>query len=138
MKRLLLIACACGASAQPGSSALPSEPASPPVVVEWKVHQGEGSQVDVTFVVDGTPYEIGSLEGAATYEVGPATCALRAASPVRTELVCGTGDAYEAVLGEGQLVISHLGGDPRRVVKRVPVIGDALAVKMLALPFDDS
>jgi hypothetical protein len=115
-----------------------TEPPSPPIVVEWKVQQGEGSQVDVTFVVDGTPFEIGSLDGMATYEAGPATCALRAASPRRTELVCGAGDAYEASLGEGELVISHLGGEQRRVIKRVPVIGDALAVKMLALPFDDS
>lgn len=137
MRWLLLLACACGARAQPAPT-LGSAPPSPPIVVEWKVQQGEGSQVDVTFVVDGTPFAIGSLEGAATYEAGASTCALRAASPVRTELVCGSGDAYEAALGEGELVISHVGGDQRRVIKRVPVIGDALAVKMLALPLEDS
>lgn len=137
MKRLLLIACACGAGARP-TPPLGSEPPSPPIVVEWKVAQGQGSLVDVTLVVDGTPIAVGSLEAAATYEAGPATCALRAASPRRTELVCGVGDAFEAALEDREIVISHLGGREPSVVKRVPVIGDALAVKMLALPLDES
>ncbi len=133
---LLVIALACGGA--PGDhAAIPREPPPQPVFVEWKVAQGEGSQVDVTLVVDGSAIAVGALEAATRYEAGtPATCALRAASPRRTELVCGDADAFEARLDEQQLVIRHLGAGRHDVVKRVPVAGDALSVKMLALPFE--
>lgn len=107
----------------------------PPVVVEWKVEQGEGDHVDVSLVVEGTAIPVGPLYAATEHEAGtPATCALRAASPRRTEIVCGDTSGYLAELGEGELVISHLAGPQKTVVRRVPVGGDSLAVKMLALP----
>ena len=75
------------------------------------------------------------LTAAALLEPGtPSTCALRSASPQRTEIVCGDVNAYLAVLAEGTLVVSLLAGEQRTEVKRVPVFGDVLAVKMLVLP----
>jgi hypothetical protein len=105
-----------------------------PISVEWKVAQGEGDTVDVALVVDGRPHAIGALHAATEHEAGtPATCALRAASPRRTELVCGDSNAYVAELVDGALVVS-LVADHRSEVKRVQVNGNLLAVKMLVLP----
>jgi hypothetical protein len=47
--------------------------------------------------------------------------------------VCGDRDAYAAELDGPELVISLI-GEQRSVVKRIPVTGDSLAVKMLVLP----
>lgn len=110
---------------------------APPVVVEWKVEQGEGNDVDVALVVEGKSIAVGPLDAATEHEAGtPSTCALRAASPRRTEIVCGEANGYLAELGDGELVISHVTGAEKTVVKRLPVSGDALAVKMLALPVE--
>jgi hypothetical protein len=130
---LIVLACACGSAPPPGPTMPEAEP-DVPINVEWKVAQGEGETVDVALVVDGTSVAIGALHAATEHEAGtPATCALRAASPRRTELVCGDSNSYVAELVDGGLVIS-LVAEQRREVKRVPVNGNLLAVKMLVLP----
>lgn len=109
-----------------------------PITVEWKVVQGEGHQVDVALVVDGTKNPLGSLDAATGYEPGtPNTCALRAASQRGTAIVCGDGNGFAADLVGSELVVSFVAGDRRDEVKRIPVSGDVLAVKMLALPLDE-
>jgi hypothetical protein len=132
MRWLIVLACACG-GAQRKPMAVPNESA-PPISVEWKVEQGDGNSVDVSLIVDGRSHMIGALDAATEHEAGtPSTCALRAASPRRTEVVCGDRDAYAAELDGPELVISLI-GEQRSVVKRIPVTGDSLAVKMLVLP----
>jgi hypothetical protein len=132
MRWLIVLACACGGGA-PRSSAEPNE-SPPPISVEWKVEQGEGNNVNVSLVVDGRPHALGALDAATEYEAGtPSTCALRAASTRRTEIVCGDRDAYAAELVDAELVVSLI-GEQRSVVKRIPVASDSLAVKMLVLP----
>ena len=134
MKRFALLLAACGGG-HPGPRIPEQPPPPPPVVVEWKVEQGQGSQVDVTLIVDGTKVAVGSLEAATLDEPGtPNTCALRAASPLRTELVCGDANSYAAQLRDGELVVSLIAGDAKSVVKRLPVQGEELSVKMLLLP----
>jgi len=128
---LILFALGCGGGSGRKAMAIESE-AMPPITVEWKVEQGDGNTVNVSLVVDGHAIAIGALDAQTEQEAGtPATCALRAASPRRTELVCGDANAYAADLVESELVISLVGGSE---VKRVPVSGDRLAVKMLVLP----
>ncbi len=129
----VVLACACG-----GRGSAPSGPrmpeALPPISVEWKVEQGEGNTVTVSLVVDGRPHAIGALDAATEHEAGtPSTCALRAASPRRTEIVCGDRNAFAAELVATELVISLI-AEQRTEVKRIPVSGDALAVRMLVLP----
>ena len=141
MRRLAIaaLACACGATPpqQHGPGTIDPEPATS-IMVEWKVEQGDGHMVDVSLVVDGKAIAIGALDAATEMEPGtPSTCALRAASPRRTELVCGDSNAYAADLVENELVVSRIGEqrtEVKRIVKRIPVAGDTLAVKMLVLP----
>ena len=134
MRILIALACACGGGG-PKQSAMPESQQSTPISVEWKVEQGDGSQVNVSLAINGTTHAIGPLEAATELEPGtPSTCALRSASPQRTEIVCGDVNAYTAVLGDGALIVSLLAGEQRTEVKRVPVFGDVLAVKMLVLP----
>jgi hypothetical protein len=130
---ILLALAACGGSSKPPPE-MPQEERLPPISVEWKVEQGEGNTVDVSLVVDGKPHALGALEAATEHEAGtPATCALRAASTRRTEIVCGDRDAYAAELVGPELVVSLI-AQQRSVVKRIPVASDSLAVKMLVLP----
>jgi hypothetical protein len=136
VRRLIAVAvvlgCACGGSSAPSGPRMPE--ALPPISVEWQVEQGEGNTVNVTLVVAGRPHAIGALDAATEYEAGtPSTCALRAASTRRTEIVCGDHNAFAAELVEAELVISRI-AEQRSEVKRIPVSGDALAVKMLVLP----
>jgi hypothetical protein len=149
--RRLIVAFACAAcGGRAADRKAPSydpmyDPAAQPVpvTVEWKVEQGDGNLVNVSLVVDGNSIAVGALEAATQDEPGtPATCALRAASSKRTELVCGEGNAFSAELvvpnDEGQapgleLIISRVSDQPTRI-KTVPVQGDFLAVKMLVLP----
>lgn len=127
---------ACGGSQTPAP--VPEPDPLVPISVEWKVAQGEGHQVDVALVVDGTKHELGSLEAATGYEPGtPNTCALRAASQRATAIVCGDGNGFAADLVDGELVVSFDAGDRREEVKRIPVAGHVLAVKVLALPLDE-
>jgi hypothetical protein len=125
--------CACGGGS--GRKApIYDEPPAQPISVEWRVEQGAGNTVDVSLVVNGRSIAIGALDAATELEAGtPSTCALRAASPRRTEIVCGDANAYVADLVDGALVISFV-AEQRSEVKRVPVAGDVLAVKMLVLP----
>ncbi len=124
----------CGGASRPPAEMPPDEQPLPPTTVEWKVEQGEGNSVDVALVVDGQSHAIGALDAATEHEPGtPSTCALRAASPVRTEIVCGDRDAYAAEVVGGELVVS-LVGERRSEVTRIPISGGALAVKMLVLP----
>lgn len=142
--RVLLSACrlaaaviviACGAAPAPAPA--PVEPAiGRAIAVEWKAAQGESDQVVVTIVVDGKPVELGTLHAATDTEPGtPWTCALRAAHGTRTELACGDLASYfVAELHRGELVISLVAADGQREVTRVPVVGQALAVKPYELP----
>ncbi|HEY5921994.1 MAG TPA: hypothetical protein VIV11_10010 [Kofleriaceae bacterium] len=134
MRWLIALSCACGGSS-PNQAAMPESPPPTPISVEWKVEQGDGNQVNVALAINGTTHAIGPLEAATELEAGtPSTCALRAASPNRTEIVCGDANSYAAVLGEGTVIVSLIAGEQRTEVKRVPVAGDVLAVKMLVLP----
>jgi len=129
----LVCTAACGGRArnQPHGIAIDEERY---VTIEWKVEQGEGSTVNVSLVVDGRSIAIGALDAATEHEAGtPATCAMRAAGPRHTELVCGDANAYGADLVERELVVS-LVGEKLTEVKRIPVNGDTLAIKMLLLP----
>lgn len=119
---------ACGASPPPP----PVDPAQGRAIgVEWRAEQGEGDLVNVTLVVDDKPLAIGSLEARSEDAIGPYACALRAAHPLRTELVCGSGNYYAAELAGEELVISRVAAEGEKPVevKRVPVIGEGLAVR---------
>jgi len=139
---IVLLSCtlACGGPGPGGrGQPIPPEELAPPrrVEVEWKVAQGEGHTVDVTLVVEGRAIAIGPLQAATEHEAGtPSTCALRAASARRTEIVCGDRNAFAADLVDGELVVTRIAADRRDEVKRIPVYGDELAVKILALPLD--
>jgi hypothetical protein len=135
MRWLILIACACGgASKQPEVVEVP--PAQP-ISVEWKLEQGEGHTVNVALVIDGTSNALGALDAATEFEAGtPATCALRAANPRRTELVCGDTSSFTAELVGREVLVTLVAADQRSEVKRIPVYGDTLAVKMLMLPYE--
>ncbi len=143
---VLALACACGGGSGRKAAFVEPAPPAPPVVVEWKVEQGDGSLVNVALVVDGKAHELGALDAATEFEPGtPATCALRAASPRRTELVCGDKESLVAdlidpsvqleTLAHWEVRVSRIGaGEPAREVKRIPVGGETFAVKMLVLP----
>ena len=134
----LALACACGGggAGQQAMAPVAQEPPHP-ISVEWKVEQGDGNTVNVALVVDGTSIAIGALDAATEHEAGtPATCALRAASPRRTEIVCGDVNAYAADLVGAELLVTYSAGERKSEVKRIPVAGDVLAVKMLLLPLD--
>lgn len=132
----LVIVAGCGSRAAPIAPASEADVPDLPVSVEWKVEQGEEDRVEVSIVVDSTTLQVGPLIASTEHEPGtPATCALRAANPTRTEIVCGDANSYAAELGEGVLVISFV-GEQKAVVKRVPVNGNRLAVKPLRLPLE--
>lgn len=133
---IVALACACGGRGSDRKISEPeSGPTAQPISIEWKVEQGDGNLVNVTLVVDGTSLAIGTLDAATEHEAGtPATCALRAASPRRTELVCGDVNAFSADLVGNELLVMSIANEQRTEVKRVPVAGDVLAVKMLVLP----
>ncbi|HEY5949581.1 MAG TPA: hypothetical protein VIV40_29000 [Kofleriaceae bacterium] len=136
MRWLIVIACACGGGAQRGPRMQPEQTVSVPIRVEWKVADGGNELVNVSLVVDGTTLDLEALEGTSMHELGgPHTCALRAANPRRTEIMCGQGNGYTAQLEAGVLVIRHIdsAGDIT-LVRDVPVNGDILSVQMLALP----
>jgi hypothetical protein len=137
MWRVIVVLAACGGGGRAPVTE-PTESAQPrAVMVEWKVEQGEGNTVDVSLVVDGRSVAIGALDAATEYEAGtPSTCALRAASPRRTEIVCGDANGFIADLVEGELLVTLAAGEQRSEVKRIRVDGDALNVKMLSLPLD--
>jgi hypothetical protein len=135
MRWLILIACACGGT--PKQPEMIEVPPAQPISVEWKLEQGEGHTVNVALVVDGTSNALGALDAATEFEAGtPATCALRAANPRRTELVCGDTSSITAELVGSELLVTLVAADQRSEVKRIPVYGDTLAVKMLMLPYE--
>jgi hypothetical protein len=114
-----------------------SEPSAlPPLSVEWKAAQGDGDTVIVTLVVEGKPYELGSLQAATESEAGtPRTCALRAAHPLRTELTCGDLSSYYAAELDGErLVITFVDPSGTRSIKALAVYAGALAVRPYAVP----
>ena len=134
MRWLIALACACGSGSGRKAMVVDNEARSQPIAVEWKVEQGDANLVAVSLVIDGHAIDVGMLDASTEHEDGtPATCALRAASPRRTEIVCGDSNAYAADLVDNEIVISLI-GDQRTELKRVPVAGDMLAVKMLVLP----
>ena len=134
MRYLIVLCAACGAH---HASAPPPSPPSEmgrPISIEWKAEQAADNRVDISLVIDGTTQEIGLLDAATDSEPGtPATCALRAAHPLRSELQCGMVNYYAAELHAGELVITINDGTHTIEVKRFPVEGDALAVKPYAL-----
>jgi len=129
------IAVACGGrSADRTAPSYEPEPTRP-ISVEWKVEQADGNQVNVALVVDGRSIAVGALDAATEHEAGtPATCALRAASPRRTEIVCGDMNGFAADLVGSELLVTYVANEQPSEVKRVPVEGNVLAVKMLVLP----
>lgn len=132
MRYLIASMVACGASAPPVPVETP--PQARAVVIEWKAEQADDGRVDVTLVVDGKAHAIGLLDAATEMEAGtPATCALRASHPLRTELQCGVVNHYAAELHAGELVVSIHDGERTIEVKRIPLQADALAVKAYVL-----
>jgi len=126
---ILFALVACGAKPPPPG---PSAPEPAISVLQWKVEAAEGERVNVTLVVDGTAFALGSLASTAYDAVGPTTCAVRSA-PTRSELVCGDANYYAADIVGQQLVITHVDGEAKSEVRRVPIAGDTLAVKALVL-----
>lgn len=128
MRYLIIVIIACGASPPPAPVETP--PVARAVAIEWKAEQADNGRVDVSLIVEGKRQAIGLLDAATEMEQGtPATCALRAAHPLRTELQCGNGNYYAAELHAGELVISINDGERTVEVKRIPLEADALAVK---------
>ena len=132
MRALIALACACGARPPPA----PQQPAPTAIVIEWKVEAAADDRVDVTLVVDSKPYDLGALATRTEDAAGPATCALAAAHATATELVCGDGNALRAQLGGNELVITLVEAERSHEIKRIPVDGDGLVVRALALPSD--
>jgi len=125
---------ACGASPPPEQ---PPPSVGRAISIVWKAEQGDGDLVNVTIVVDRKPIALGVLPAATDTEPGtPATCALRAAHPLRTEFVCGDLEAFFAAELEanGELVISYVEGHNWKEMRRIPVYGEGLAVAPYALP----
>ena len=134
---IIALACACGAKPPPDHRIMTDQENPLPVTIEWKVEQGDGNLVNVALEVDGRKVEIGALDAATEQEAGtPATCALRAASTTRSEIVCGDTNAFEAELrGEEHVLhVSRIENDKTTDVKRIPVDGETLVVKLLLLP----
>ena len=105
-----------------------------PIPLEWKAEQADNGRVDVSLVIDGKEQQVGLLDATTETEAGtPATCALRAAHPLRTEFQCGAVNYYTAELHPGELVITLSDGEHTIEVKRFPVEGNGLAVKPYAL-----
>jgi hypothetical protein len=120
-----------------GCGAAPPPPLFEPVheeraiAIQWRAAQDDGDRVLVTIVVDGTAHELGTLDAATELERGtPRSCALRASHPLRTEFLCGDlTSSFAAELHGEELVIAHVEHGKRRELRRVPVVGDALAVR---------
>lgn len=131
---IALVICACGASPPPTPQEL--DPSIGRAIrIEWRAEQGDGGRVVVTLVVDGKPEVLGMLDAETETEAGtPATCALRAAHPLRTEFLCGDlSRYYVATLDHAELVVTFVDGDQHAEVKRIPVVGEGLAVKPYAI-----
>ena len=128
MRAVILFAVACGPKPPPP----PTAPEPVLTVLQWKVEAGDGDRVNVTLVVDGTAIAIGSLASTTYDAAGPTTCAVRSA-PSRSELVCGDANYYAAEVAAHQLVITLVDGEHKSEVRRIPIAGDALAVKALIL-----
>jgi hypothetical protein len=126
---------ACGAKQPSAPPPSPVGDVGPPIALEWKAEQADGGRVDVSLMIDGTAQHVGLLDAQTDTEAGtPATCALRAAYPLRSEFQCGAGNYYAAELHAGELVITLDDGAAHAVeVKRLPVDGDRLAVRPYAL-----
>ncbi|HTL38138.1 MAG TPA: hypothetical protein VL326_33645 [Kofleriaceae bacterium] len=133
MRQLILFIAACGAKTVAPPPSPPSEMGRP-ISIEWKAEQADGDRVNVLLVIDGKPQEIGLLDAATETEPGtPATCALRAAHPLRSEFQCGAVNFYAVELHSAELVITIDDGSHAIEVKRFPVEGDGLAVRPYAL-----
>jgi hypothetical protein len=124
----VLASLGCGAAPPPAA-----EPAHEGhvIAIEWRATQDDGDRVLVTLVVDGTAIELGTLDAATELQRGtPRSCALRASHPLRTEFLCGElTSSFAAELRDAELVIAHVEHGKRREIRRVPVVGDALAVR---------
>jgi hypothetical protein len=104
------------------------------ISIEWKAEQADNDRVNVLLVIDGKTQQIGLLDAATETEAGtPATCALRAAHPLRSELQCGMVNYYAVELHAGELVVTINDGERQIEVKRFPVEGDGLAIRPYAL-----
>jgi hypothetical protein len=101
------------------------------IAIQWRAAQDDGDRVLVTIVVDGTAIELGTLDAATELEQGtPRSCALRASHPLRTEFLCGDlTSSFAAELHGEELVIEQVEHGKRHEIRRVPVAGDALAVR---------
>jgi hypothetical protein len=134
MRALIVFIAACGAKPPTPPPPTPASEQGTPIRLEWKAEQADDGRVDVSLVVDGKEQQVGLLDAATETEPGtPATCALRAAYPLRSEFQCGAVNYYTAELHTGELVITLSDGEHTSEVKRFPVEGDALAVAPYAL-----
>lgn len=134
MRALIVLLAACGA--KPPTAPPPSPPSEmgTPIRLEWKAAQADDGHVDVSLLIDGKEQQVGLLDATTETEAGtPATCALRAAHPLRSEFQCGAVNYYAAELHAGELVITINDGEHTIEVKRFPVEGDGLAVTPYAL-----
>lgn len=132
---IALVLCACGASPPPPTPQEQDPAIGRAIRIEWRAEQADGGRVTVTLVVDGEPQVLGMLDAETEMEAGtPATCAVRAAHPLRTEFLCGNLDRYYvATLDQGELVVTFVDGTQHAEVKRIPVVGEGLAVKPYAM-----
>jgi len=98
--------------------------------------QAEGDQVPITLGIDRKAFEIGVLPAATETEPGtPATCALRSAHAMITELTCGDMTSwFAAELAPDALVISRVDGGTRTELQRIPVYAGSLAVSAFRMP----
>lgn len=132
---ILVLVAACGASPPPPTPQELDPSIGRAIRIVWRAEQADGGQVMVTLVVDGKDATLGVLDAATEYEAGtPATCALRAAHPLRTEFLCGDLTRYyRATLENDELVVMLVDGEQQTEVKRIPVVGEGLAVAPYAM-----
>jgi hypothetical protein len=135
--RLLILAlvAACGATPPPPTPRELDPSIGRAIRIEWRAEQADGGLVTVSLVVDGKAEALGQLDASTEFEQGtPAACALRAAHPLRTEFLCGDlARYYSATLENDELVVRLVEDEQATEVKRIPVVGEGLAVAPYAI-----
>jgi hypothetical protein len=132
---IITLIVACGASPPPPRPQPVDPSIGRAIRIDWRAEQADGGRVTVTLVVDGEENAVGLLDATTELELGtPSTCGIRAAHPLRTEFACGELTSYySATLEEEELVVTFVDGEQHAEVKRIPVVGEALAVAPYAL-----
>ncbi|NVB77018.1 MAG: hypothetical protein HOV81_01365 [Kofleriaceae bacterium] len=128
---ILVLVAACGATPPPPTPQELDPSSGRAIRIQWRAEQADGGLVTVSLVVDGKAETLGQLDASTEFELGsPATCALRAAHPLRTEFLCGDlARYYRATLERDELVVTLVvDGEQPTEVKRIPVVGEGLSV----------